>query len=291
MGVIVTVFLPLAVVVIMFSLGLGLSVGDFWRLKERPRAFLIGALNQIVLLPAVAYGIVLAWDITGATAVGIMILAACPGGAVSNIVTKFANWDLALSITLTAVFSLTCVLTIPLILGFAVQQFIETSVPDIDITGTAIRAFLLTALPIALGVAVRSLAPNVAHALEPAFARTATVLFVCVITAAVLSNWRLVTEHITDIGAALFCLIVILSTVGLIGSSMLGASANEARTIAVETSVQNSALGVTLAGLLVADSPGFNAFAIPSAIYAVIWLATALPLFLVFAKICPNRDP
>ena len=117
--------LPLAVVVSMFSLGLGLTPSDFRRILQRPRAFCIGAFNQILLLPILAYITILVFGFTSETAVGIMILAACPGGAASNIITKLANWDVALSVTLTATFSLTCVATIPIVLDFAVPHFMQ----------------------------------------------------------------------------------------------------------------------------------------------------------------------
>ena len=109
MDVFVGALLPIAVVVIMFSLGLGLTLADFRRILHRPRAFLIGALNQVILLPVIAFLIILVFGFAAETAVGFMILSACPGGAVSNIITKIADWDVALSVTLTAAFSLTCV--------------------------------------------------------------------------------------------------------------------------------------------------------------------------------------
>ena len=134
MDVFVTTLLPLTVVIIMFSLGLGLTLSDFRRIAERPRACCIGALNQIVLLPLIGYAVILTFGFSSETAVGIMILAACPGGAASNIITKLADWDVALSVTLTATFSLTCVVTLPIILDFAVTHFMGAEAPDIDIS-------------------------------------------------------------------------------------------------------------------------------------------------------------
>ena len=160
MDVFVAALLPLAVVTIMFSLGLGLTPQDFRRIVERPRAFCIGALSQVVLLPVIAYIVILIFGFTAETAVGIMILAACPGGAASNVITKLANWDVALSVTLTAAFSLTCVATIPVVLGFAVAHFMDVTAPNVNVASTAITAFLLTALPIALGLAMRAALPN-----------------------------------------------------------------------------------------------------------------------------------
>ena len=283
MDIIVPVLLPLAVVLIMFCLGLGLTVADFRRIGQRPRAALVGALNQVVLLPLMALVVILAFGFQKESAVGIMILAACPGGAVSNIVTRLANWDVALSVTLTATFSLTCVLTIPLVLDFAMVQFMGTAAPDIDISATALTAFLLTALPISVGVAVRALAPQLAMRAEPLMAKASAVVFAAIILAAIASNWSVVVENIHELGLGLFCLIVLLSVVGLTGSQLLGSSAIEAKTITIETGVQNGALGISIAAILLPGTGVFNAYAIPSALYSVVWIATALPvLFYMF---------
>jgi len=277
LDVFVAMLLPLAVVVIMFSLGLGLTPSDFRRIAQRPRALCIGALSQIVLIPVIAYLVIMVFGFTAETAVGIMILSACPGGAASNIITKLANWDVALSVTLTATFSLTCVVTIPLVLNFAVTHFLGTAMPPVDIASTAITTFLLTALPILLGVLLRAAAPTVTAAIAQTFARLAVVLFAGVIAGAIASNW------ISRLGLALFSLVATLSIIGFIVSRWLGSSDREAKTISVETGVQNGALALAIAGLLVLDGPAFNAFAIPAALYSVVWLGTALPAFLLLA--------
>ncbi|MEO1797415.1 MAG: bile acid:sodium symporter family protein [Pseudomonadota bacterium] len=275
--------LPLAVVIIMFSLGLGLTASDFRRIAERPRAFCIGALNQVLLLPLMAYVVVRLFGFTSETAVGFMILAACPGGAASNIVTKLANWDVALSVTLTATFSLTCVVTLPIVLDFAVSHFMQADAPDIEIATTAVTAFLLTALPISLGVALRAGLPRITDRVAPVLSKVAIALFAGVIAAAIAANWQVVTENFASLGLALFVLVAALSVLGFGVSRCLSATPREAKTIAIETGVQNGALALAIAGLLVAGGPTFNAYAIPAALYSVVWLATALPAFLLLA--------
>ena len=284
MDIIITAFLPLAVVVIMFSLGLGLAPADFRRIIERPRAFLIGALNQVVLLPVVAYIVILLFGFSAETAVGIMILAACPGGATSNIITKLANWDVALSVTLTATFSLTCALTIPIVLSFAVSHFMGETAPAVDIASTAITAFLLTALPITLGVILRAAAPKLTNRIAPVLSKLALALFIAVIAAAIATNWHLVVNNIAQLGLGLLTLVGALSLIGYALSRWLGSSDAEAKTISVETGVQNGALALAIAGLLVVNGPMFNAYAIPAAIYGVVWLGSAFPAFLLIAR-------
>ena len=284
MDVFVATLLPLTVVVIMFSLGLGLTPSDFTRIARRPRAFFIGALNQIILLPLIGYGMILLFGFTAETAVGIMILAACPGGAASNIITRLAQWDVALSVTLTAAFSLTCVVTIPVVLGFALAHFMGATAPEIDIASTALTAFLLTALPITLGLGFRSAAPKTTAAIAPRLARIAVVLFAGVIAGAIAANWQVVQDNVGRLGLGLLALVAAVSVAAFAVSRVLKASDREAKTISVETGVQNGALALAISGLLVADGPTFNAFAIPAALYSVVWLGTALPAFLLIAR-------
>lgn len=284
MDIFVAALLPMAVVFIMFSLGLGLTPADFARIARRPRAFCIGALNQIVMLPLIAFGIILGFGFTGETAVGLMILAACPGGATSNVITKLANWDVALSVTLTAAFSLTCVISVPLVLTFAVSYFMRTDAPEIDITSTALTAFLLTALPITVGVTLRAFAPKAAAAIDPPVSMGATLLFIAVIAGAIAANWQIVRENFAHLGLGLIAMVAVVSFVSFALSRWLQATDREAKTISVETGVQNGALALAIAGLLVVDGPIFNAYAVPAALYGVVWLGSALPAFLLLAR-------
>ncbi|UWR03195.1 bile acid:sodium symporter [Ruegeria conchae] len=283
----ISVLLPLAVVVMMFCLGLGLTAADFQRIGRRPRALCVGALNQIILLPCIALMVTFIFGISAETAVGIMILAACPGGAISNIVTKLSNWDVALSVTLTAVFSLTCVVTVPLILGFSMQMFMGATAPAIDISSTAIAMFFLTASPILVGVIARSLAPRIVAAVEPIFSKVSMLLFAMVIGGAIISNWVVVADNYLRLGPALFVVGASLTFIGIMSSGMLGCTDIEAKTISIETGVQNGALGIAIATLLLPNTNGLSEYAIPSAIYSVVWIVTMLPVFAFLARRSP----
>lgn len=280
----ISVLLPLAVVVIMFCLGLGLTAHDFQRIGRHPRSFCVGALNQIILLPSIALAVIYIFGVSAETAVGFMILAACPGGAISNIVTKLSNWDVALSVTLTAVFCLTCVITVPLILGFSMQMFIGATAPAIDISSMALAMFFLTALPILIGGTVRSLAPRSVAYIEPSFSKGSMLLFALVIAGAIISNWVVVADNYLNLGPALFILSAFATFIGIISSRLLGCTDVEAKTISIEAGVQNGALGIAIAALLLPDSDDLSAFAIPSAIYSVIWMVTVLPFFVLLAR-------
>ena len=163
MGFTVDVLLPLALAVIMLSLGLGLTFDDFARVVRRPRDFAVGALSQVVLLPAVAFVLASIWPMAPELAVGLMIIAAAPGGATSNILTAFARGDVALSISLTAVISLLSVITIPIIVAFAYGRFLgEQASREVSVAGAAIDIFLIVAVPVLIGLFARRFAEDLA---------------------------------------------------------------------------------------------------------------------------------
>ena len=167
MDVLISVVLPLGLAFIMFTLGVGLTPADFARVGQRPLAFFIGALNQSILLPLVTFICVLAFGIRAEMAVGFMILAACPGGVTSNVISKLAKGDVALSVSLTAVISLASVVTVPLILGLSMGYFMGDAAPAIDITKTAVTMFVLTVVPVTLGSGARAMAPAALTRAEP----------------------------------------------------------------------------------------------------------------------------
>ena len=148
MGVLTEVFLPVSLAFIMFSMGLALTVDDFKRVVVQPKAFAVGALAQVILLPIVSYVVVRLWSVDSAVAVGVMILAVCPGGVTSNLLTHLAKGDTALSVTLTAVVS--SVVTVPF-LDFSLSQF-EAEYVVLPITRTILSVFLITTVPVAIGM-------------------------------------------------------------------------------------------------------------------------------------------
>ena len=156
MGVVIDVFLPLALAFIMLSLGLGLTGGDFLRVIKQPRDFLVGAFSQIILLPIIAFIIVKIWPIAPELAIGVMIIAAAPGGVTSNLLTSFAKGDVALSISLTAIISLLCVFTIPFIVLASVKLLNDANITeDISLISMSRDMFLIVTVPVILGMLFR----------------------------------------------------------------------------------------------------------------------------------------
>ena len=160
MGIVTDVVLPLALAFIMFSLGLGLTVSDFARVARQPKDFFVGAVSQVVLLPLVGFILVTVWPVAPEIALGVMIIAAAPGGVTSNLLTAFGRGDVALSISLTAVISLLSVLTIPLIVVFSYGQFFgEAPVGEVSVARIAVSVFLIVTVPVLIGLVVRHYAP------------------------------------------------------------------------------------------------------------------------------------
>ena len=153
---IIDIILPLSLVFIMFTLGLGLTIDDFKNIIREPKAFGLGILNQMFILPLVAFCIVLIFKLSNEMAVGMMILACCPGGVTSNIITKLAKGDTALSISFTALVSIISVITLPIIVGSSMQYFLASSAPEINILTLGLTMFLVTTLPVILGLFINT---------------------------------------------------------------------------------------------------------------------------------------
>ncbi|MDA9208389.1 bile acid:sodium symporter family protein [Octadecabacter sp.] len=280
MDILVNVVLPLSLAIIMFSLGIGLTLADFKRVAERGWVFAIGATCQLILLPVMAYLIIMAFGLTGAIAAGVMLIALCPGGVTSNVVSRLAGGDVALSVSLTALMSLASILTVPILISWAVVHFMGEAAPDVSVTSLALAMFLLTMLPVLLGMVLRHLATPLADRLEPILIKIASVLFVLIILAAIASNWGVLAENAGSLGPALLTLNLSTMIGGLLIATALGLTWRERKTISIEVGIQNGSLGITLAPLIVGATNGIPTIGLPSAMYGVIMYITAIPFVL-----------
>ncbi|WP_319824493.1 bile acid:sodium symporter family protein [Thalassovita sp.] len=283
----IDVALPLSLAFIMFSLGYGLTFADFGRVLMMPRAVMVGIIMQVGALPVVAYLLLLVLDLPPALAFGVMLLAFCPGGVSSNILTKMAGGNVALSITLTAVVSLMAVVTVPVLVSLAAGQFLGAAAPAIDVTGIALSMFAITAIPVLLGLLLRYVFSDFADRTEPAVSALAVVLFVVIVVAALATNWDLFTANIGSLGPVLIVLNAVLLLLGVLVARALGLSGGDGLCISVEMGVQNAALGITVAGL-VAGTGGIPEFAVPAALYGITMYVVTIPgmfaLRLIFGK-------
>jgi len=254
MHILVNVVLPLSLAIIMFSLGIGLTLADFKRVAQRRWAFAVGATCQLVFIPVMAYIIITVFGLTGAIAAGVMLIALCPGGVTSNV---------ALSVSLTALMSLVSIFTVPILIGWAVTHFMGEAAPDVSVTSLALAMFLLTMLPVILGMLLRYLATPLADRIEPLLIKIASVLFILIILAAIASNWSLLTENAGSLGPALLALNVTTMVGGLLIAGALGLTWAERKTISIEVGIQNGSLGITLAPLIVGATAGIPTIGLP----------------------------
>ncbi|MBS4072276.1 MAG: bile acid:sodium symporter family protein [Algoriphagus sp.] len=265
-------FLPLALAVIMFGMGLSLTLSDFKRILIYPKAVLLGLLNQIVLLPVVAFFIANGLGLSPELAVGLMILAACPGGATSNLITHLAKGDTALSITLTAFSSMITVLTIPFVVNFSIGYFIPGGEEQqLEILGTVISVLVITIIPVAIGMVVLKKVPALAKKLEIPFRQFSTVFFILIVVSAFVKERDNLVQFFIDAGPASLALNLATLGLGYGVAKVAGLNFRQSLTIAVESGIQNGTLGITIAATLIVNS----VMTIPSAIYSLIMFGTA----------------
>ncbi|MEL6416625.1 MAG: bile acid:sodium symporter family protein [Pseudomonadota bacterium] len=269
--------LPLSLAFIMLTLGIGLIPADFKRVLERGKPFLIGALCQILLLPIVAFILIYIFRLEGEIAAGFMLLSFCPGGVTSNVISKLARGDVALSVSLTALVSLLSIVTVPILVVWSVGYFMGTDAPPISVTSLAIAMFLITALPVALGMIIRALAPGFISRIEKLFLAIASVLFVLIILAAVAVNWSTLMANFAALGPATMLLVALMLSLALTLAAAAGLSWQERKTVAIEAGIQNGTLGITLAPLIVVGAVGLPAIALPSAVYGVAMYLVTIP--------------
>ncbi len=265
-----TVLLPLALMLIMFGMGLTLEPADFLRVVRKPKAKLVGLFCQLVLLPLTALALVLAFGLQGELAVGMLLIAACPGGATSNIISHLSRGDTALSVSLTAVSSLETVFTIPLVVGTALTHFMatEAQVP-FRFVETVMQLSLVVLLPVGIGMTVRTKAPRFAATARKPFTVISVVFLVLIILLAVLKEDRL-ADHFQQVGLPVLLLNLLTMATGFGVAALARLPRPQQVTVSIESGIQNGtlALGIAL-GLL--DSP---AISIPAVVYSLLMFVT-----------------
>tara|TARA_Y100000590_G_scaffold325644_1_gene369473 strand:+ start:294 stop:1142 length:849 start_codon:yes stop_codon:yes gene_type:complete len=282
MGIITDIFLPLALAFIMFALGLGLTGVDFLRVIKSPRDFFIGAISQIILLPVLAFILIKIWSISPELAVGVMIIAAAPGGVTSNILTSFAKGDVALSISLTAIISLLSVITIPFILVTSLNLLkIENLLNDISLTNMAFNMFLIVTVPVIIGMLFRKFVPNAAGKFETIAKKISAVLFIFVLLGAILAERENVTSYFAQAGLITLVLNIIMMVVAFYLAQLLGTGTSQKKCIAIECGLQNGTLAIFVATSLF----GGGIYLIPAATYSLIMFVTSLIFVFLVRKI------
>ena len=282
MGIVTDVFLPLALAFIMFALGLGLTGNDFLRVAKQSRDFFVGAFSQIILLPILAFILVKIWPIAPELAIGVMIIAAAPGGVTSNILTSFAKGDVALSISLTAIISLLSVITIPFIVLTSVRLLGDTNVTeDISLFAMSRDMFLIVTVPVILGMLFRRFVERIAAIFEPIAKKVSTILFILVLIGAIAAERENVVSYFAQAGLITLVLNVIMMVVAFYLAQLFGSGVEQKKCITIECGLQNGTLAIFVATSIFDG----GMYVIPAATYSLIMFATSLIFVYLVRKI------
>ena len=277
---IVTKIAPLALAFIMLGLGLGLSIKDFTRVIKTPKDFLIGIVCQLILLPIVAYIITIILRLPIEIALGLMIIAAAPGGVTSNVLTKFANGDVALSISLTAVGSLISIISVPFIVFTSAEMLGVTNISkDITLTGIAIKMALVVTVPVIIGMTIRSIAENFIKSKIKIINNATSLLFVIVFIAIYVEERTNILDYLTQAGIAVLTLNIVMMVLAFFIAKCCATGISQRKCIALECGLQNGTLAVFVATQLFDDV----VYLAPTAAYALVMYITGF-IFIYFLR-------
>jgi BASS family bile acid:Na+ symporter len=277
---IVTKIAPFALAIIMLGLGLGLSLKDFTRVIKKPKDFLIGLICQLILLPIIAFCLIKLLNIPTELALGVMIIAAAPGGVTSNVLTKFANGDVALSVSLTAIVSLFSIISVPFIVFKSADILNATYLSDnISMTSICIKMFLVVTLPVIIGMIIRKIANNFVDKNKLIIQRASAILFVVVFSAIWVEEWENISIYIKQAGLIALILNVVMMIIGYYVAKIFATGIAQRKSISIECGVQNGTLAVFVATQIFNDV----IYMIPTAAYALVMYFTSF-IFLFFIR-------
>ena len=277
---IVTKIAPIALALIMLGLGLGLTIQDFTRVAKQPKDFLVGLICQLILLPIIAFILIKILNTPMELALGVMIIAAAPGGVTSNVLTKFAKGDVALSVSLTAIISLVSIVSVPFIV-FKSADLLQVSYAssEISMTGISLKMFLVVTLPVIIGMIIRKLATNFVSTNTLLVQRISIILFAIVFLAIWVEEWENIISYLSQAGLITLVLNIVMMIVGFYVAKMFASGVKQRKCISLECGLQNGTLAVFVASQIFSDI----VYLIPTAAYALIMFVTSI-LFVFFVK-------
>ena len=281
---IVTKIAPIILALIMFGLGLGLKIEDFARVLKTPRDFIVGFISQMIILPIIAYLLIVISKTPPEIAIGVMIIAAAPGGVTSNILTKFANGDVALSITLTAIISLISIITLPLIIFSSADLLGITNISqNISMIGIALKMFLVVTVPVILGMIVRKFAENFVNSKIHIFDKLNLILFIIFFIAAFYEEKEMFIDFLVQAGFITLALNLTMMIIAYYLSKTFASGIKQQKCIALECGLQNGTLAIFVSTQLFGSN---IVYITPTAAYALIMYITSITfVFLLKNKI------
>ncbi len=279
---VVTKIAPIALALIMLTLGLCLTTSDFTRVIKRPKDFLVGLICQVILLPIIAFALIKILNVQPALALGVMIIAAAPGGVTSNILTKFANGDVALSVSFTAIISLLSILTVPFIVIKSADLLdVNYLSKEISMSGISIKMFLVVTLPVVIGMLIRKFAQNFIIKRTTLIEKVSLVLFMLVFISIWLEEWDNIIMYISKAGTITLILNVIMMVIGFYVAKIFASGIEQRKCISLECGLQNGTLAVFVSTQLFDDI----VYLIPTASYALIMFVTSIMFVFILRKV------
>ena len=270
---IVTTIAPIALALLMLGLGLGLTPADFKRVVDHPQDFLVGFVCQLILLPIIAFALIKIFHTPIELALGVMIIAAAPGGVTSNVLTKFAKGDVALSVSLTAIISLISIISVPFIIYQSADLLnISYSIKDISMMSISLKMFFVVTVPIIIGMIIRKLAPNFIIKRAILVQRTSIALFILVFVAIYIEEWDNIISFITRAGSIALALNITMMIVGYYVAKFFVIGIKQRRCISLECGLQNGTLAVFVSTQIFEDM----VYMVPTAAYALSMMLTSL---------------
>ncbi|KPM31407.1 Putative Na+-dependent transporter [Croceitalea dokdonensis DOKDO 023] len=243
--------LALSLIIIMFGMGLSLGLRDFAAVFLKPKAMVIGLICQLVLLPLIGFGLISVFTLQPEIAIGIVILAACPGGPTSNLITHLANGDTALSVSMTAVCSFITLLTIPFLINLGLQQVLgKGTLIQLNVVQTILQVFVIVIFPVALGMLLKSRKPKFSLRMQKPVKRASGIFFVLVLVAVIIKERELLLSSFGEAGLVSFCLNLLTMLTGFVLGYLFKLNPKQRISITIEGGIQNGTLGITIATIL-----------------------------------------
>ena len=278
---VVTKIAPIALALIMLGLGMGLTTKDFLRVLNNPRDFVIGFICQLIILPIIAYVLILLLNTPIELALGVMIIAAAPGGVTTNVLTKFANGDVALSISLTAVISLISILSVPFIVFQSAELLGITNISEnITMTGIALKMSLVVTIPVIIGMIIRRFAENFISSNISIVEKFTGFLFIIVFAAVWIEERENIVSYLAQAGFVVLTLNIVMMILAYIIAKYFASGIKQRKCIAIECGLQNGTLAIFVATQI------FNEviYMVPTAAYALIMYITAFIFIFILRK-------
>ena len=278
---IATKIAPLALALIMLGLGMSLTIQDFLRVLKVPKDFLVGFICQLIILPIVAFLLIKLLNTPTELALGVMLIAAAPGGVTSNVLTKFAKGDVALSITLTSVISLISIISVPFIIFLSIDLLnIDFITKEFSMLGISLKMFFVVTIPVIIGMIVRHYAPNLIIRNFLTIQRLSVVLFVLVFVAIYIEEWNNIINFIMRAGIIALTLNILMMVIGFYIAKFFASGVAQQRCISLECGLQNGTLAVFVATQLFDEM----IYMVPTAAYALIMMLTSIIFLFIIKK-------